>query len=227
MIPPLIVREAIQRNINLIAITDHNASANIAAVQKAARGTSLTVLPGIELQTEEDVHSLCLFDTLDQVQAFQAFINTKLPPIKNRPNFFGEQFIVDETGDFIRREEQLLILSVKISLKEAQNKVDELHGIFIPAHIDRKAYGLFSHLGMLPRDIHIDALEISRHLSLNEAIIRYPQIRNFPLVQNGDVHFLADFLGANIFHLASPTITELKLALNNLNGRSLKIKQSA
>ncbi|MDX9865697.1 MAG: PHP domain-containing protein, partial [Anaerolineaceae bacterium] len=111
MIPPLIVQEALSRNIDLIAITDHNASANIAAVQKAAQNTPLIVLPGMELQTEEDVHSLCLFDTLEQIEAFQAYINTKLPPIKNKPDFFGEQFMVDETGDFIRREEQLLILS--------------------------------------------------------------------------------------------------------------------
>ena len=67
MIPPLIVEEALQRGIQLIAITDHNATANIAAVQKAARqlgasGTRLVVLPGMELQTREEVHVLCLFD---------------------------------------------------------------------------------------------------------------------------------------------------------------------
>ena len=33
MIPPLIVQEALDRGINLIAITDHNSSKNIAAVQ--------------------------------------------------------------------------------------------------------------------------------------------------------------------------------------------------
>ncbi|MEN4099818.1 MAG: PHP domain-containing protein, partial [Anaerolineaceae bacterium] len=39
MIPPLIVRTALEKHINLIAITDHNQTANIAAVQKAALGT--------------------------------------------------------------------------------------------------------------------------------------------------------------------------------------------
>ncbi len=66
MIPPLIVQEALERGIRLIAITDHNASANIPAVMEAARGTGLTVLPGMELQTREEVHLLCLFDTLEQ-----------------------------------------------------------------------------------------------------------------------------------------------------------------
>ena len=59
MIPPFIVQEAIKKGICLIAITDHNASANVGAVQKAASGTGLTVLPGMELQTREEVHLLC------------------------------------------------------------------------------------------------------------------------------------------------------------------------
>ena len=64
MIPPLIVEYALDLGIEVIAITDHNASANIAAVQKAAINTPLHVFPGMEIQTREDVHSLCLFDTL-------------------------------------------------------------------------------------------------------------------------------------------------------------------
>lgn len=223
MIPPLIVQEALARNIHLIAITDHNASANIAAVQQAAKDTPLTVLPGMELQTEEDVHSLCLFETLSQIQAFQAFVDAHLPPIKNNPDYFGEQFVVDATGDFVRREERLLIVSANISLNEAQQKVAQLGGLFIPAHINRKAYGLFSHLGMLPIDMPMDALEISRHLSVDEAAQLYPHIRKYALLQNGDVHFLADFLGASLFHLAAPTLGEIKLALQNLEGRSVTI----
>ncbi|MDP3450353.1 MAG: PHP domain-containing protein, partial [Anaerolineaceae bacterium] len=71
MIPPLIVEYALDLGINLIAITDHNASANIEAVQKAARNTPLHVLPGMEIQTREEVHSLCLFDTLEQIMQLQ------------------------------------------------------------------------------------------------------------------------------------------------------------
>ena len=51
MIPPLIITEAGLRGIDLIAITDHNASANIAAVMCAAQGSAVKILPGMELQT--------------------------------------------------------------------------------------------------------------------------------------------------------------------------------
>ena len=72
MIPPLIVEEALDQEIQLIAITDHNATANIALCKRRPKEASLIVLPGIELQTREEVHVLCLFDDLEQAAAFQA-----------------------------------------------------------------------------------------------------------------------------------------------------------
>ena len=123
MIPPLIVQEALDRNIRLIAITDHNATGNIKAVMEAAQGTDLTVLPGMELQTREEVHLLCLFDRLEQAEEWQKVVDSFLPQRSNNPEFFGEQFIVDASGDFIRREERLLIVSVDIGLDEAVSQV--------------------------------------------------------------------------------------------------------
>src|SRR5512136_136217 len=79
MIPPLIVERALDAGLDLIAITDHNASANAAAVIDAARGTGLKVLPGIELQTREEVHLLCLFDSLEQLQTWQTEVDDALP----------------------------------------------------------------------------------------------------------------------------------------------------
>lgn len=223
MIPPLIIETAISRNINLIAITDHNATANIAAVQKAARGFDITVLPGVELQTREEVHILCIFDTLDQTNAFQKIINHALPPISNRPDYFGEQFVVDETGDFIRREERLLITSVDISLKEASIAVEDLGGLFIPAHVNRSAFGLLGTLGVLPLDVKFKAVEISRHLRPADVATSFPQISSLPIIQNGDVHRLDEFLGVNEFRLAAPSVGEINLALAGVEGRSYRI----
>ena len=55
MIPPLIVEQAVSLGITLLAVTDHNATANIRAVQQAAKGYPLTILPGMEVQTMEEV----------------------------------------------------------------------------------------------------------------------------------------------------------------------------
>ncbi len=227
MIPPLIVQSAVESGIQLIAITDHNASENVEAVINAAKGSDLVVLPGMELQTEEEVHSLCLFDTLDQLNQLQKLVDEKLPDVKNNAEFFGEQFIVDETGDFIRRKEQLLINSTSLSLNEAYDFVTHLGGLFIPAHINRQAFGLIYHLGFIPTDIQWDALEISRHISYQDAILEYPQLENIPLIQSGDVHYLSDFLGANLFSIEKPSISEIKLALKNEKHRSLTLMKGS
>jgi predicted metal-dependent phosphoesterase TrpH len=224
MIPPLIVQEALARGINLIAITDHNSTANVEAVQKAAANTGLAVLPGMELQTNEEVHLLCLFDRLDQAALWQSLVDANMPPLENNIEFFGEQFVVDETGEFIRREHQLLLTSADLSLKEAVTAVNKLGGLAIPAHVNRPAFSLIANLGFVPPDVPFDALEISRHLEPAAACQKYPQLKNYPLIQNGDVHYLTDFLGANHCQLAAPTVSELKMALLKEGGRSLKIE---
>jgi PHP family Zn ribbon phosphoesterase len=224
MIPPLIVRKAVELGIHLIAITDHNASDNVQAVIKAAQGKNLVVLPGMEVQTEEEVHSICLFDTIDQLKEFQQVIDRKLPKIENNPDYFGEQFIVDETGDFIRRKDQLLITSVNLSLEKAFHIVTGLGGLFIPAHVNRQAFGLIYHLGFIPPDIPFPALEISRHITKQEAVQKYPDLVRYPLIQSGDVHYLDDFLGANQFWIEEPNISEIKMALNNEKNRKMFIK---
>jgi len=221
MIPPLIVEYALDLGIELIAITDHNASANIEAVQKAALNTPLHVFPGMEIQTREEVHSLCLFDTLEQIMLLQKLVSETLPPILNDAEHFGEQFVVDETGDFIRREEQLLLVSSSLSLNDAWKVVTDLGGLFIPAHVNRKAFGLLESLGLVPTDIKLEALEISKHVSPSDAVKLFPQIKGYPLIQDGDVHRLDEFNGRMTLFLENPSIEEIRMAIHNTKERMI------
>lgn len=222
MIPPLIIEEALAKNINLIAVTDHNTIDNVDAVIEAAAGTGITVLPGIELQTREEIHSLCLFDSLEQASQFFSLIRNSFPDIKNNAEYFGEQFVIDATGEFIRREERLLITSSSLSLKEAWERVNAFSGLLIPAHVNRTAFGLLPVLGMVPTDIDLPIIEISRHLSFIQAIDQYPQLSNYKLIQGGDAHTLEEIEGWNHFTISEPTINEIILAMNGHSGRSYK-----
>jgi PHP family Zn ribbon phosphoesterase len=226
MLPPLIVQEAVEQGIHLIAITDHNASANVAAVQAAAAGTELTVLPGMELQTREEVHLLCLFDTLDQLQAWQALVDARLPGLENDARLFGDQYVVDAAGDFVRRETRLLLTSADIGLAEAVAEVARLGGLSIPAHINRKAFSLIENLGLVPEDVPFDALEISRHITVAQAHQLFPQTRRYPLIQSGDVHRLEEYLGKNVFRLEAPTAAEIRLAFASREGRSHRLRST-
>jgi PHP family Zn ribbon phosphoesterase len=226
MIPPLIVEEALSLGIGWIAITDHNTSANVAAVQQAARGTPLTVLPGMELQTEEEVHLLCLFDTLEQLQSWQAYVDERLPNQQNNPEFFGEQFIVDATGQFIAQEPRLLINSTHIPFNQAVKQVQRRGGLAVPAHVDRRAYGLFSTLGFIPPGLQIEAVEVSCHLESRLITQLYPQLSGYPVLQDGDAHRLSEFLGWNELQVEEPTLAELRMALAHTGGRRHRINHN-
>ena len=224
MIPPLIVQEALARGIRLLAITDHNACANVAAVQEAAAGTGLVVLAGMEAQTREEVHVLCLFDGLEQALAWEKELRATLPLRENDAEHFGDQFVVDAAGDFVRRETQLLLTSANLSIEAVCQGVERLGGITVPAHVDRKAFGLIANLGLVPPDLPIAALEVSRHLHPFDAPKQYPQLRGFPLLQGGDAHRLNEFLGANVFLIETPTVAEITMALRKERGRGVSFR---
>ena len=130
---------------------------------------------------------------------------------------------MDPTGDFIRHKDILLINSTRLSYEKAFRTVTDLEGLFIPAHVDRQAFGLIYRLGFVPPEPQADALEISRHISPEMALEQYPQLADFPLIQSGDVHFLDDFLGMNRFSIEKPTIAEIKMALRGQKGRRFSL----
>jgi 3',5'-nucleoside bisphosphate phosphatase len=223
MLPQLIVAEALRLGIDLIAITDHNATANIPAVQQAARGQGLAVLPGMELQTREEVHLLALFDELDQARAFQSIVDGALPAISNDPEHFGVQLVVDAGGEVVAQEERLLLTSADLSINQAVAEIHCLGGLAIPAHVDRRGFGLLEALGFVPPDLPVDALELSRRLTPTRARAAFPQLAGFPLIQDGDVHRLEEFLGSTCFEMEHRTTQEIRLALRNMDGRSFEV----
>jgi len=210
----------------MIAITDHNASANVASVQAAASGRGLVVLPGMEVQTKEDVHILCIFDSLEQITAWQQIVDNHLPDRHHRSDYLGDQLVVNSNGDFIRREERLLSTSTSLSIEEVWWNVDRLGGLVIPAHVDRNPNGLIPTIGGIPATIPFPALEISRQLNPFLAPRMIPDLDLYPLLQGGDAHRLDDIFGANQFILASPCIADIKKALRREESHSFQLLSS-
>ncbi|HPE46576.1 MAG TPA: PHP domain-containing protein, partial [Deltaproteobacteria bacterium] len=74
MHPASIVRESIAQGLDVIAVCDHNASENVPYVQRAAAGTGLVVIPGMELCTQEEVHLVAIFERLEELEALQGTV---------------------------------------------------------------------------------------------------------------------------------------------------------
>lgn len=223
MIPPLIVQTALDKGIDIIAISDHNTTANTGAVIQAAEGTGITVIPAIELHTREEIHVLCLFPNLKQIHLFQIELEPFLSSVRNQAEIFGPQYIVDSTGEFIRNEERMLSQATSLSLEKAWELVKQFDGLFIPAHINRAMYGLLPTLGFLPENIAFDALEINPRDDLKVLLQRHPSISRFPIIFSGDAHFLDDMLGINQFWLNESSFEEICKALKNEDGRSVNM----
>ena len=224
MIPPLIVRQALERGLNLIAVTDHNSAANCAAVIQAAQDTGLAVLPGMEVQTIEEVHILCLFDTIEQTLTWQGTIFDHLPVQANAEDVFGAQYVVDAEGGYIRTEARLLQTSTDLPLEEVLRRVKALGGLAIPAHVDRPSYSLLANLGFVPSGLNAPALEIFRLTDPAAARSRWPDLAPYPLIRSGDAHRLSEITPALKLTLAAPTIAELTLALAGRDGRGFTLQ---
>lgn len=221
MLPEFIVERALELNLGLITVTDHNSAENAAAVLAAAEGTGITVLPGMEVQTREEVHLLCLFDTLEQVVLWQEEVYAHLPPLKNDEDVFGTQVVLDAEGSVVGRNDRLLLTSTSFSMEEVVRRVHDLNGLCIPAHVDRPAYSVIANLGFIPPDLEITGVEISPLVGPKEARARFPQLERYSLVAGGDAHRLRDMARRTTLKLAEATVAELSLALASEGDRGI------
>ena len=216
MSPKNIVRGAVAGGLDVIAITDHNMTENSFYVQKAARGTGLTVLPGMELQTQEEIHLLAVFDDYETAYSFQREAYELLPDVKNDVDFYGDQIVVDSGDHIVRSESKLLINSVRMSLEDAVERIVSLGGLAIPSHIDSPTFSIISQLGFVPDHIPFHALEvrnIDRASELAPLIMR----KNILFVTFSDAHYEAD-IGKRrmLLTLDEPCCREIARALMDL-----------
>jgi len=221
MIPPLIVRRALALGLKLIGIADHHSVENAAAVARAASCCGIRVWPGMEVETREEVHVLCLFEDLEAALDWQALVWRHLPPLANREEFFGPQYVVDFRGDHLCTNQMLLQTSLDLGFEEVLGLVADHGGLALPAHVDKPRSSLFANLGMIPQGCRLSGAEISRHVTADEARRRFPQLRGVGLVQSGDAHRLGEMINSTRLAVEGLTLAELRLALGGEKGRGI------
>lgn len=224
MSPGNIVSLANQRGLNIVGITDHNSTKQCELIWKLAKKTNLTVIPGCEMTSREEVHCLGLFEDFDALRDFQDYLDRHLSIIPHNASLFGYQVVVDQDENILEELDYYLGAALDVSVEEIEQKVHELSGIFIPAHVDRPRNSLYSQLGFLPPELKVDALQISK-LAEETAIREKYRIGSYlTLVKFSDAHF-PDDLGKTytIFEMESPSFAEIKKALKQENGRGVKI----
>lgn len=226
MIPSLILWQAEKKGLNLIAVTDHNACHNAEAVMEAAMGTNIHVLPGMELQSREEVHLLCLFDEVETCKEWQEKVFQKLPPMVNREKLFGPQYVVNAAGEWLWTEERLLATSADMTLEEIVDQVASLGGVTIPAHVDRPSFSLLFNLGLVPEAFSHGPLEVTPFFDPQTGCQQWPQLRNRCLIINGDAHRLQEIQNRTTFKMTHPLIREMVMAFHGQQGRQVMVEWS-
>lgn len=187
MTPNNIVNMALLKGLDIIAVSDHNSCKNARAVINAA-GSRLLVIPAMEITTAEEVHMLSLFPSLEAAEGAGEYIRKSLPSVKNRPEIFGNQYIMDKNDEIIGDEDTLLIGASSLDLYGVCDCVKSCGGLFVPAHIDRSSYSILSNLGFLPPDIFFPCVEITAR-GLDAFSQEYTDRK---IITDSDAHYLWD-----------------------------------
>ncbi len=221
MFPEFIVERAQELGLEIITVTDHNSCENAAAMINAAAVADIVVLPGMEIQTREEVHMVCLFDTLEQAMRWQDIVYDSLPALENKEDVFGVQVMLDADGDIAGYNERLLLTSSSFSVNQVVQQVRDLEGLCLPAHVDRPAYSIVANLGFVPPELDIPGVEISHLVTPQEARTRFPQLARYSLIASSDAHRLSDMNRRTTLKMAAPTVSEIALALAGKGGRGV------
>ncbi len=188
MTPNNIVNMAYIKGLNMIAVTDHNTIENYKAIEKIAQGLGILVVPGIEINTKEEVHILSYFKDYKSAKAVSDLIYESLPNILNKSDIFGEQNIYNENDEIIGRLDKLLISASKYSIGEICTIVNKYNGVIVPAHINKKSNGILGVLGFFPTDINFEFIEISKSHELGER--NKKMVMNYKKLVSSDAHIL-------------------------------------
>jgi 3',5'-nucleoside bisphosphate phosphatase len=222
MYPRSIVRRALERKLDVIAICDHNAGENVPYVQRAAKNLPITVLPGMELTSREEVHTLALFDNLDALLTLQEMVYQHLPG-QNDEDVFGCQAMVNENDEVEGLNSHLLIGATDLPLVTLIEEIHRLDGLAIASHIDRESFSVISQLGFISDEMPFDALEISVRTGLLNARKRFPELSGHTFLVSSDAHFVRDIgNGYMDIELEKVSTRELKMAFDHQQGRRIR-----
>jgi len=199
MTPGNIVNMSLLKGLDIIAVTDHNSCANLPAVMELARENGLMVIPGMEVQSKEEVHIVCLFKRLESAMKFAEIVYNSLPDIVNNEDVFGRQLIFNSKDEIIGKEDKLLLSSTVLSVNDIFVLVRGLGGICIPAHVDRPGFSIIANLGFIPPNLRVKTIEISKRTAPEAALKKYPLLGKFQYIVSSDAHYLQDISEREFF----------------------------
>mgnify|MGYP001270346203 CR=1 FL=1 len=162
MTPNNIINMSKLKGLDIVSITDHNSTINLAAFCKVAEKNNIIFIPGVEVETSEEIHILLYFRDRSVIGEFQKIIDENLPDLKVNEKVYGNQYVVDENDSIQNTYEKLLLQPLNIDIVKLYEISMFYNMVFVPAHINRQSYGILGRLGGIPNEINqIKLVEVS------------------------------------------------------------------
>lgn len=190
MTPVTVAGIAALNGLRMAALADHNSCANLPPFFAACRAYGVLPVAGIEVESAESVHVVCLFPRLEQAMDFwQNTVRGAMLPIRNKPDIFGEQRQMNEEDEIVALEPTLLITSTALTLEQVAEAARAAGGVPFPAHVDRPANGLLEILGGFPPEPGFRCVEFNDAQNVAALTERHPAMAPLTVLVNSDAHY--------------------------------------
>lgn len=224
MTPDNIIALALERGVDVIAITDHNSTRHCRLAEHYSHNRNIFVLCGAEVTSKEEAHCLCYMPDHERLDILQEYLDKHLPDIPNDPEFFGDQVQIDEDFNIVYEEPRLLTSAIDQSVNQIADFVHSVGGLFVPAHIDKTKTSIISQLGFIPFDLDYDAVELSEHGHKDEILKVHKYLKGKTFTRSSDAH-IPDRVGVSPCYLRLETrsFEEIAKAFRQEEGREVML----
>lgn len=185
MTPNNILNMASLKELDIIAITDHNSCLQLDTINELSKSYNMLVICGVEVTTSENYHVVCLFKTIEKAKAFQEILETKMLKQIYDKNFLGEEQLLDVNDDVIDNLDYSLHTKTSFTVFSLKETIKELEGIMILAHIEKYHQDIYDKLQTEYSNI-FNAVEV---MNINTCIKS-----DVKKIHNSDAHQITDIL---------------------------------
>lgn len=192
MTPANIINMCKLKNLDVIAVTDHQSCENLKSLEFWAAKSEILLIPAMEIETAESVHMICLLPSTERAIEFGNIIKESLPNIANRTEVFGNQLLFSVDDKISGTINHMLMISSSITFIDLLKIVEDYDGIAYPAHVDRESNGIISVFGEIPPEYTGRLLELSTKCDISDFLDSHPELKDYRFIRSSDSHSLSD-----------------------------------
>ena len=185
MTPNNILNMAMLKELDFVAITDHNSAKQLRVVQQIEEAYDFVFIPGIEVTVKEGFDVLCYFkhfkDAYDLDEIIESHLNGAWGPFKQEDQMITD--IYDITIDTYEKP----LLQTDLSYQELYTEVKKRQGAIVLAHIDRNSKSVLNNYSLA--DFPFDGIEIQLYYK-SDFLSQNPELQKHKIFANSDSHTL-------------------------------------